>query len=151
MCIRDRGNIAHLYTMKDYAEETVRGKAILSISPTAQPVTKAGLEWSYASEFSNGYLDLMSMIIPGFVGGSSKEKTSTSSDLAEDFRRKSKKVSAPFFTPLYWGSLPFSSGPTYVGIISFILCCLGMVYIKSNVKYWAAISFSVLLLSLIHI
>jgi hypothetical protein len=140
------GNIAHLYTMKDYAEETVRGKSILSVSHTTQPVPKAGLDWNYASEFSNGYLDLMSMIIPGFVGGSSKEKTSTSSDLAEDFRRKSKKVSVPFFTPLYWGSLPFSSGPTYVGIISFILCCLGMVYIKSNIKYWAAISFSVLLL-----
>lgn len=140
------GNIAHLYTMKDYADETVRGKSILTVANSPQPVVKSGLDWKYASEFSNGYLDLMSMIVPGFVGGSSREKTSATSDIADDFRRKGKKVSEPFFTPLYWGSLPFSSGPTYVGIISFLLCCLGLAYVKTNVKYWAWFSFAVLLL-----
>lgn len=140
------GNIAHLYTMKDYADETVRGKSILTAVSVDKPVSKGGLDWKYASEFSNGYLDLMSMIIPGYVGGSSREKTSVTSDIADDFKRKGKKVNEPFFTPLYWGSLPFSSGPTYVGIISFIFFCLGMVYIKSSIKYWAGISFLLLAL-----
>ena len=140
------GNVAHLYTMKDYADETVRGKSILTATNSTQPEVKSGLDWNYASEFSNGYLDLMSMIVPGFVGGSSREKTSATSDIADDFRRKGKKVSEPFFTPLYWGSLPFSSGPTYVGIISFILCCLGIVFVKTNIKYWVCTSFLVLTL-----
>ncbi|MBK7438940.1 MAG: hypothetical protein IPI77_19915 [Saprospiraceae bacterium] len=83
------GNIAHLYTMKDYAEETVRGKMILTQTKEDQPAN--GLEWNYASEFSYGYLDLVSMVVPGFVGGSSSEKTSPTSALAEDFRKKVKK------------------------------------------------------------
>lgn len=137
------GNIAHLYMMKDYAEETVRGKMILTQTKEDQPAN--GLEWNYASEFSYGYLDLVSMVVPGFVGGSSSEKTSPTSALAEDFRKKSKKVPDPFIAPLYWGSMPFSSGPAYTGILSFILFCIGIIYIKSNIKYWALATMIVLL------
>lgn len=146
------GNIAHLSTMKDYAEETVRGKTILSHPANQSTQTiKTGLDWDYASEFSNGYLDLVSMIVPGFVGGSSNEKTSPTSSLADDFRDNNKKVSDPFITPLYWGSLPFSSGPVYVGIISFVLCCIGFRYIRNEMKTWAVSSFLILIiLSLGH-
>jgi hypothetical protein len=77
-------NIAQLYTTKDYADETIRGKRILSVSSekTTQP---AGLEWDFASEFSDGYLDLVSMIVPGFVGGSMREKTSKTSGYCKRF------------------------------------------------------------------
>jgi hypothetical protein len=42
---------------------------------------------------------------------------------------------------LYWGSLPSSSGPNYIGIISFLLFCIGLFYVKNNFKYWALFAF----------
>ncbi|MEO5582390.1 MAG: hypothetical protein ABIR66_06840, partial [Saprospiraceae bacterium] len=145
MMIALSANIAQLYTTRDYAEETIRGKRILSTALDKVP-NATGLSWNFASEFSNGYLDLMSMIVPGFVGGSMREKTSIHSAIAEDFDKNNKKVSDPFLIPLYWGSLPSSSGPNYIGIISFILFCMGLVYIKGSYKYWALAAFLFLVL-----
>lgn len=133
-------NIAGLYTMKDYSEETVRGKRILS-APAEQHVSSSGLNWKYASEFSNGYFDLMSIVVPGFVGGSNREKTSSGSAIADDFTQNNKKVPEPFYVPLYWGSLPFTSGPDYAGILSFTLFVIGLGFIKGKYKYWAFAAF----------
>ena len=64
-------NIAHLSTMNHHAEETVRGKTILShpANQSTQTIKKLAKGLDHASEFSNGYLDLVSMIVPGFVEG----------------------------------------------------------------------------------
>ena len=38
--------------------------------------------------------------------------------------------------PLYWGSQPITSGPTYVGSIVVFLFVLGLFIVKGKFRYW---------------
>ncbi len=100
-------NIAHLYTTYDYAQDTVRGKKILTTAATAAVQSPtSGLSWTYAAESSNGFLDVLAMIIPGVVGGSSAEKIPSRSAIDYQFQRARPPIAEPHLASLYWGELP---------------------------------------------
>lgn len=140
------GNIAHLYSTYNYAKETIRGERILAESTTIlnDPSATSGLDWTYASEYSNGFMDLVAMIIPRAIGGSSSERVQAGSKVAAEYKRKDAQNTPS--VPLYWGELPSNDGPNYVGIVSFLFFLLGAFYIKGSIKYWAVVSFVVLIL-----
>ena len=65
------------------------------------------------------------------VGGSSGESVSPKSALGKKLRlRKSEKM------PIYWGDLPFTSGPSYFGAVIFFLFLLGALIYPGPVKWW---------------
>ena len=137
-----------LWTTYEYSKDTMRGKPILATKgkATSSSQTK-GLEWGYAMQWSNGLLDLVSAYIPGVVGGGSAEKVSKSSPFAKKLKQVTRRSQKTYQAPLYWGSLPFTSGPPYMGALIFFLFILGLFVTKGRFRWWALAS-TVLLFAL---
>lgn len=51
-------------------------------------VNTAGLQWDYATNWSNGGIDLMSCLIPGVAGGGTSEPVDANSELLKSLRKK---------------------------------------------------------------
>lgn len=139
---------SYLWTTYDYGKDTMRGEPILAATNTNTGSSSEvkGLDWQYAMQWSNGAMDLAAMLVPGAVGGSSNEKIAPSSAIAQDMRKKGAQVPA---ASLYWGKLPFTSGPAYMGAIFCFLFLLGAMTVKGAVKWWLiAATFLTLLLSM---
>ncbi len=120
-----------IWSLYDYSKVTMRGESILKSSGAANTASSSevdGLAWDYAMQWSNDTKDLMATYIPGFVGGGSGEKVSTKSD---SFKRYNFKKA-----PLYWGDLPFTVGPMYLGASLIFLFVFALFVVKGNVKWW---------------
>jgi len=128
-------NTSRLWTTMDYAEDTMRGKPILTknVASTASSSEVQGLAWDYAMQWSNGAVDVMTYLVPGIAGGGSREPVDRSSEFA---RITGQNQSTSVFAPLYWGSLPFTSGPSYVGAIVIFLFLLGAITIRGDMRWW---------------
>lgn len=126
---------SNLLVTYEYAEDTMRGKPILENPNTeAQSSSQVdGLEWTYAMNWSNNTLDLFSSFIPGVAGGGSGESISQDSPFARQIKTLGSRVDQ---APLYWGGLPFTSGPIYFGAIMVLFFLIGLVLVKGPVKWW---------------
>jgi hypothetical protein len=122
-----------LWPSYEYTQTTMRGGSVLEASGTNSKSenNKNGLEWDYAMQWSNGTGDLLATFIPKIVGGGSGEWISGDTKLAKAVGQR-----AGMQAPTYWGSLPFTSGPAYYGIIAFFLFVLGMFVLKNDMKWW---------------
>ncbi len=128
-----------IWTTYEYQKSTMRGKPILeqSADPNSSSAVE-GLAWNYAMNWSNGLIDVVAMYIPGVAGGGSSEKISKSADSSKYFSRPGSKAK---FAPLYWGKLPFTSGPQYLGAITMLLFFISLFVVKPTLRYWAIIAF----------
>ncbi len=125
-------SITSIWSLQAHSEQSLRGKKILTTNITKAEGegsgTKGGLDWDYAMSWSNDWTDLVATIIPGFNGGSSGELVSTKSESFKAYKIKR--------APLYWGALPFTESPMYVGILAFFLFIWGANYVKGHLKWW---------------
>lgn len=131
-----------LWTTYEYASETMRGKPILKKTKTTVDPNNSseseGLAWNYAMNWSNGFNDLMAMYIPGVTGGGSSEPIAKDSEVNKVMRKRNLRPLEA--APLYWGKLPFTSGPQYIGAISFFLFFLSLFVIKPHMRIWAILA-----------
>lgn len=139
---------SRMWTAYEYSKSTMRGGQVLkpeTSSATSQTGnSEGGLEWEYAMQWSNGIGDIMATFIPKVVGGGSGEWLDNKSHLAKAVGQRQ-----PFQAPTYFGSLPFTSGPAYFGVIAMFLFVLGLFVVKGNTKWWLlAVLIITLLLSL---
>ncbi|MBK6546924.1 MAG: YfhO family protein [Saprospiraceae bacterium] len=140
-----------IFPTYEYAKETMRGGHILSTKSgtTDTDINAAGLQWDYAMNWSNGLEDLFSCIIPGAAGGGTSEPIETTSATVKNLRKQGYNPPKRMQAPLYWGSLPFTSGPFYFGAVMCLLFVLGLFTVKGPIKWWIAISVTLgLLLSM---
>lgn len=128
----------------EYSEATMRGKAILQTEKDnsgAQEAKPNGLGWDYAMQWSNGFQDLAAIIIPRAAGGSSSERVKSgaaySALRASGYRLESDGA---IRLPLYWGNLPFTSGPSYLGAVFCLLFVIGLVLVRDYFKWWMGLS-----------
>lgn len=131
---------SNLIVTAEYAEDTMRGQPILEPEGQPDPGNSSeteGLAWEYAMQWSNGVLDLIATFIPGVAGGGSQERLGEDSAIVKDLRRKGAgNLPRPFMAPLYWGKLPFTSGPAYVGALVFLFFFLGAILVRGPEKWW---------------
>ena len=141
-------NITSLWSTYEYGKETIRGKSELTFNKDNKT---SGLDKDYATAWSYGRAETMTLLIPDFMGGASNGELSENSNTyktllnkgvpANDAKQYIKQL------PLYWGSQPFTSGPVYVGAILCFLFLLGFFITKGRFKWWilAATILSILL------
>ena len=144
-------NSSRLMAMKEYADNSTRGKSELTINPdgTKKQVTK-GLDKAYITEYSYAKLETFNLFVPGFMGGGTTEKLNEDSNfyqLIEQTRGKrfAKEVSENALT--YWGDQTIVEAPAYIGAVVFFLFFLGLFLVKGRLKQWlfAATIFSILM------
>ena len=118
----------------EYVKQTMRGGSELTITPNDiypeenQTVANDGLDTEYASEWSYGKAETMTLLVPGFYGGSSDEPVSKSSAYY--------KLQKDEIAPLYWGDQRFTYGPVYFGAIIIFLFLLGLLVVKGPERWW---------------
>ena len=127
-----------LKTTMDYGKETTRGKS--ELTNDIDNKTK-GLDKDYATQWSYGISESMTLLIPNFHGGSSMTSVlsledSQTLEFLRKFRNKKLANALQFKAGSYWGDQPIVSGPTYVGAIVFFFFILGLLIIKSEYRIW---------------
>ncbi len=136
-------NAMMLFTTYDYSKATIRGgQASLNLSDslsTAHTI-KGGLDTGYAFLYgSYGKAETMTLLIPDIYGGNPRP-LGEDSKLVEKMQEKgfppdfANQLYGSF--PAYWGDQPGHAGPVYLGALICFLFIFGMVYVKSNHKWW---------------
>ncbi len=135
----------------EYSKDTMRGKPILETEGTPKSSSEVdGLEWGYATAWSNGWADLWPSYIPMAVGGSSWEHVSVKSPLGKELKKRGVNVDK-MTVPIYFGNLSITSGPIYFGAVICFLFLLSFSYLEPKLRWWGFASVILtMLLSLGH-
>lgn len=141
----------YIQSNREYVKETMRGGHSELVKKTDSQNKTEGLDLDYATQWSYGIDETMTLLIPNFKGGSSNYNIGTDSKIFNELKENGvpRKDAENFCknVPAYWGTQPFTSGPVYVGAIIFFLFVLGLLIVKGPYK-WAllvATLFSILL------
>lgn len=119
-------NITNLLVTADYSRYTIRGGTELTINPDGtknEHNVTSGLDKDYATAWSYGIGETMTLLIPNFKGGASApigENKSAMKSIDPEMRESVSRM------PAYFGTQPFTSGPVYAGAIVLFLFVLGI-------------------------
>ena len=130
-------NIVRIWSTVELGPSTTRGGSEL----TSKGKSSTGLDYDYAFDWSNDISETFTLLIPYFKGGSSTEDLGTGSNtyksLVNNGVPRQQATNIVQRLPLYWGDQPFTAGPIYFGAVICFLFILGMIILKSPLKWWA--------------
>jgi hypothetical protein len=129
-------NITSIYTTYEYGNYSIRGPSELSHNETNQT---SGLDKDYATSWSYGIDETLTLLIPNFKGGASGGSLSEDSEMYRLFEQAQGKGAAKKVIkqlPLYFGTQPVTSGPVYVGAIVCFLFVLGIFILRGPMRSW---------------
>ena len=134
-------NVSNLWNTYDYAKSTIRGPSELTTDKQAGTKNQtSGLDKDYATQWSLGKAETLTLMIPGFKGRSSSlaigENKSALKDVDPQMRENIANLRQ------YWGDQPFTDSP-YAGAIIVFLFVLGLFIIQGRLK-WALLSATIL-------
>ncbi|MGE0568118.1 MAG: hypothetical protein AB7O73_09230, partial [Bacteroidia bacterium] len=129
-------NAGNLMCTNEYGKLSTRGKTELTINEklekNANNVT-SGLDRDYATQWSYGIGETFTFLIPDFKGGASNSIQRVDPNALKkvdpEFREQVGSMSS------YFGDQPFTSGPVYLGAIVIFLSVIGLMLIKSPIKW----------------
>ncbi len=141
--------ISNLIVTYEYGKYTTRGKSELTINADNENMAlitdnesknTKGLDPDYIKQYSLGYGEVWSLIIPNVKGGPSGYIGNNEDAM--------KNVSPPYKEAVaqsmhYWGEQLFTGGAFYFGATVFLLFFLGLLFVKDDLK-WAVLGVSVL-------
>jgi hypothetical protein len=132
-------NAQGMYSNWDLGQHSIRGQS--ELTPKADEngeVEKAstGLDKDYAFQWSYGWKELLTVMIPNVYGGSSGGALDSSSELYKELKQHNAQVGKEVRTYTYWGDKSFTSGPVYFGALVCSLFLLGMFVIRNPMKWW---------------
>ena len=132
----------------EYADDTMRGKPLLTTSAGANSKSSEvdGLDWTYATNWSNGWMDVVAGFIPGAAGGGSVEKAPSGSQTVKNLRNKGARVADDMRLPLYWGSMDSTGGAFYFGAVLLFFILLHFFTGNKNLSWWLGISLLLLVI-----
>lgn len=136
-------NAGRLLPVLEYGKYSTRGTTNLKAEDTA------GLDREYAFRWSQGKLESLTLLIPNFYGGASREELPEDSATEQALRQNgvSQGEINGFLAgaPTYWGDQPGTGGPIYGGAIMVFLFVIGIIYAP---KRYRNIFLSITLISL---
>jgi len=131
--------ICYLKLNNEYLYETMRG-GHSELTKQAQDKPAEGLDIKYATDWSYGMGETMTLLIPNWEGGASGYNVSKDSQLCQTMRKQGidKRTAEQFCShaPTYHGEKMFTSGAVYVGAIVCFLFVLGLLIVPGPYK-WA--------------
>ena len=134
------GSALTLKTTSEYTQYTMRGGKDISIEgDTVKAAKTSGLDTSYAFIYSLGKTESSTLIMPNaFGGGSSKMSGENSKVIGKLTDRGIPENNAQQLAgslPRYWGALPYTAGPAYLGVFICLLGLIGFVILKTPVRW----------------
>jgi hypothetical protein len=128
-------NYSRLATTMEYDEYSMRNRSELTDESGDQT---EGLTISYATGWSYGVDETMTLLIPGFRGGSNDVELSENSRSFAALSKLDKNYAKQFIqhVNLYWGKQTVTSGPVYLGAIVVFLFVLGLFIVDKRFKWW---------------
>ncbi len=134
------GNALILKTTSEYSKYTMRGGKDIDISGETVVAAKTkGLDTSYAFEYSLGKAETFTLLMPNAFGGGSSKTLGENSAVVTKLTSKgvdegtASQIAGSL--PKYWGALPYTSGPAYLGVLVFLMGILGFVLIKTPMRW----------------
>ena len=129
----------YLKLNNEYLKETMRG-GHSELTKQAQDKPAEGLDIKYATDWSYGKGETMTLLIPNWEGGASGYNVGKDSELCKAMRKQgvAKRDAENFcaHAPTYRGEKMFTSGAVYVGAIVCFLFLLGLLIVPGPYK-WA--------------
>jgi hypothetical protein len=138
-------NAVNLLSTWDYSKESTRGgKSELTQSEQGET---EGLSFGYAMRWSYGKLESANLLIPGLYAGgyTPGENSNTVEALMKLGVPKKSALEYAKGLPMYYGSQPFVSGPTYLGAVILFLFLL-MFFVYKDPFKWVLLSSSLIAL-----
>lgn len=131
--------ICYLKLNGEYLHETMRG-GHSELTKLSQDKPAEGLDIKYATDWSYGIDETMTLLIPNWEGGASGYNLGKDSKLSQAMRKQGvdKRTAENFCShaPTYHGEKAFTSGAVYVGAIVCFLFLLGLLIVPGPYK-WA--------------
>ena len=131
--------ICYLKLNNEYLHETMRG-GHSELTKQAENAPAEGLDIKYATDWSYGKGETMTLLIPNWEGGASGYNVGKDSQLCQTMRKQGvpKRDAEQFCShaPTYHGEKMFTSGAVYVGAIVCFLFVLGLLIVPGPYK-WA--------------
>ena len=131
--------ICYLSINSEYIKETMRG-GHSELTKQAKDKPAEGLDIKYATDWSYGKGETLTLLIPNWEGGASGYNVGKDSQLCKAMRSKGvpKRDAEQFcqHAPTYRGEKAFTSGAVYVGAIVCFLFLLGLLIVPGPYK-WA--------------
>jgi hypothetical protein len=130
-------NLSNLWATNEYGKYSTRSQSEL-----AEKKISTGLDKDYATGWSYGRLESLTLLIPDFSGGASMYSLDNNSATYKALAENAGAQQAKSFikqAPVYWGEQPSSAGPTYFGAIMVFLFVLSLFIVKGPVKWWLVI------------
>lgn len=125
---------------QSYVKETMRGGHSELTANDTTSTSKVGLDLTYATDWSYGKAETMTLLIPNWEGGASGYNVGKDSQLCQTMRKKgiAKRDAEQFCkqVPTYHGEKAFTSGAVYVGAIICFLFILALLIVPGPYK-WA--------------
>ena len=151
-------NFSSLFYTMQHSKDTIRGGS--EAQAAVEGGSAEGLDLDYATAWSYGIAESWTMLVPDFMGGESGfDGYSESSDsplneaLAEwdyfSYMGVPRSYVVPYFTDTtYWGTQPYTAGPTYLGAVAIFLAIMGIMLADKSNRWWiVGVSIFALLLS----
>jgi Bacterial membrane protein YfhO len=139
------GSAVILMPTYEYAKATMRGGKQVETKDNKIVDTKTkGLDPDYAFSYSNGLTEPLTTLMPNAFGGGSgtplPEDSKAIEKLVDKGIPEASAAQVVSQLPAYWGGIvEGTSGPVYFGAIIVLLALLGVVFVKSPLR-WALLA-----------
>lgn len=135
-------------TTLEYAGWTIRGPSELT-GTNPQRVSNGGLDRDYVFQWSYGISESLTLMFPNFAGGGSSENFLGGDEPNQEVLRAAQTIAQGMsqaqanqltsLTTKYWGPLPITTGPVYIGAIICFLFLVGCFLVPARWRTWLII------------
>ncbi len=128
-------NFSRLYTTWEYSKETIRAPSELTSNDSNKTT---GLDRDYVVQWSQGIDETLTLLIPGYMGGSTTTNPTPDSETYKVLQQRNVQNPRNILQSiiLYRGDKPGTAGPYYFGAFVVFLFIFGLFMVKGTVKWW---------------
>ena len=140
-------NFAPLWYTARHAKETIRGGSELAATAGAENPESSdrGLDLDYATAWSYGRAETLNLLVPDFMGRDSGMTFPSDGQVAATANEYGLR-GVERQLPAYWGTQPYTAGPTYLGAAALFLAVLGALLVRGRNRWWIVAVCAVMLL-----